>query len=306
MVCVCVCLCICLRDRRAFVYKSAYALLSLLLQVFLWVGFGLHATRSFCHVLCTVSLYIFIYCSVSQDQNDQNGWLAPVRASEPSQQKRDSAEVVRWEACVWTEEIVQNKECFVAACQRLHRSSSERALRVRQAARQAGGSGGWGHSQLTCWIIFFLHIELDTANPWTYIKGTYYSMNILYFSSRPTGKCLGLLNTTFITTPKRHIQDIQNVRSRVLNSPHHFLLHKVIQLFILFCSQKPVTIRGQIIPAEVASIVNSDDNNYNETNVLFPCRDCKKHFRKSTLFKGNHLNWLWQVKVNAPSCINGV
>lgn len=92
----------------------------------------------------------------------------------------------------------------------------------------------------------------------------------------------------------------------MLNSPHHFLLHKVIQLFILFCSQKPFTIRGQIIPAEVASIVNSDDNNYNETNILFPCRDWNKHFRNSPLFQSNHLNWLWQVKVNASSSLNSV
>lgn len=121
------CLCVC--AKHACVRKSVHALLSHLLQVPLWVGFSLDATRSFCHALCAVPLHIFIYYCVFQDQNEWQMGSGEIEIA---------AEVgVSWGhedgRCVWTEELLRIKVDFVAACQRIHRSSSERGLRAREA-----------------------------------------------------------------------------------------------------------------------------------------------------------------------------
>lgn len=110
-------------SSHACVHKSLHALLSLL-QVPIRVGHGLHATRSFCHAVCTVPLHIFIYYCVFQDQNEWQIGSSKINIA---------VEVgVSWGdqrgGYVWMEQIVSR---WILSW--LHRSSSEQGLKMGEA-----------------------------------------------------------------------------------------------------------------------------------------------------------------------------
>lgn len=130
-VCVFVCVCVCVRERQArLCVQICTCSINSSSSSFEWASLLLPTVLIAMHYAPFHSIDLFITVSF---KIKMNGKLAPARAGETSHRKWESVKVVRPEACIWAEKIIQNKVEHVTACQRLYRLSRERETGRRAA-----------------------------------------------------------------------------------------------------------------------------------------------------------------------------